>query len=316
MNSVLQNSDDPVSIGLDGQTDAKPPEARAETGVPPTAPIPPEPMHRTLIEPMAGWQLINVRELWRYRELLFFLCWRDVKVRYKQTVLGAAWAILQPGMMMVVFTVFFSRLGGMSSGDTPYPLFVLAGLLPWVFFAAAVSSASSAVVGSENLVTKIYFPRLTMPFAKVGAAMVDFAVALSLLFVMMLAFGHAPSWKLFLAPVLFGIIALLATGLGTLLAALCVTYRDFRYVVPFMIQMGMFATPTIYMLPTGHEGRSIEWLLIINPLTNLVTGFRACLLGGPLPWLSLGVALAIAIIVFVLGCLYFRKVEDRFADII
>ena len=272
--------------------------------------------HHSVIEPSRGWQFINFGELWRYRELLFFLCWRDVKVRYKQTILGAAWAILQPAMMMAVFTIFFSRLAGMSSGGTPYPLFVLAGLLPWFFFSTAVANASNSVVGSERLITKIYFPRLAVPFASVGAAVVDFLVAIGLLFVMMLAYETAPSWNVFLAPAIFAIIVLTAAGLGTLLAALNVAYRDFRYVIPFLIQVGMFATPTIYMQPAGNEGRSIQWLLIINPMTSLIAGFRACVLGGPIPWLGLGVALLLSILLFIFGCLYFRKVEDRFADII
>ena len=277
---------------------------------------PVQPQYRSIIEPATGWQVINFRELWRYRELLFFLCWRDVKVRYKQTVLGAAWAILQPAMMMVVFTVLFSRMGKMSSGDTPYPLFVLAGILPWFFFSTAVTSASNSVVGSERLITKIYFPRLAVPFASVGAAVVDFLVAMSLMFLVMLAYGYAPSWNIFLAPVIFAVMALIATGLGTMLAALNVTYRDFRYVIPFMIQMGLFATPTIFMQPSGNEGKTFGWLLIANPMCSLISGFRACLLGGELPWLELGFALVLAIAVFVFGCLYFRKVEDRFADII
>ena len=274
------------------------------------------PEHRTVIEPPSGWQFINFRELWRYRELLFFLCWRDVKVRYKQTALGVVWAVLQPAMMMAVFTVFFSRLAGLSSGDTPYPLFALAGVLPWFFFATAVTNASNSVVGSERLITKIYFPRLAVPFASVGAAVVDFLIACGLLALMMLAYGYAPAWNLWLLPVVFATVVLTATGLGTLLAALNVAYRDFRYVIPFLIQVGMFATPTIYMQPNGHEGRSIEWLLVANPMTSLISAFRASVLGGPVPWLGLGIAMATAVLVFLLGCLYFRKVEDRFADII
>ncbi len=310
------------AVGLDGEIDTRLPEARAEATAPTGSATSElgtrnsEQLHRTVIEPARGWQFINFRELWHYRELLFFLTWRDVKVRYKQTVLGAAWAILQPAMMMVVFTIFFGRMGGMSSGDMPYPVFVLAGLLPWFFFSTAITSAGSSVVGSERLITKIYFPRLAVPFSSVGAAVVDFLVAVSLLFVIMPVYGVAPSWNFFLAPFIFAVIVLAATGLGTLLAALNVAYRDFRYVVPFMIQIGMFATPTIYMLPNGHEGRSIEWLLIANPMTSLIGGFRASLLGGPIPWLGLGAALALAILVFIFGCLYFRKVEDQFADII
>lgn len=285
------------------------------TPVPADAP-PPAPAHCTVIEPPKGWQLVNVRELWRYRELLFFLCWRDVKVRYKQTVLGAAWAVLQPAMMMAVFTIFFGRLAGMSSGDLPYPLFALAGVLPWTFFSTGLTSGANSVIGSERLITKIYFPRLAVPFAAVGAAVVDFAIAMVLLFLVMAGYGHMPSANVWLAPLIFGVVLLTALGLGTMLAALNVAYRDFRYVIPFLIQVGMFATPTIYMKPSGNEGRSISWLLTINPMTSLIEGFRASLLGGPIPWAGLGVATALSVLVFVTGCLYFRKVEDRFADVI
>jgi lipopolysaccharide transport system permease protein len=272
--------------------------------------------HRTLIEPPKGWQLVNVSELWRYRELVFFLCWRDVKVRYKQTALGAAWAVLQPAMMMVVFTIFFGRLANLPSGDLPYPLFALAGLIPWTFFSTAVSSGANSVVGSERLITKIYFPRLAVPFAAVGAAAIDFAVAMLLMGVVMAGYGHAPSANLWLAPLIFAVVFLAATGLGTLLSALNVAYRDFRYVVPFFIQLGMFATPTIYFQPTGNEGQTIGLLMTLNPMTSLISGFRASLLGGEIPWAGLGVATLMAVALFVVGCLYFRKVEDRFADVI
>ena len=280
----------------------------------PRAPVGPPP--RTVIEPPRGWQLVDVRELWRYRELVFFLCWRDVKVRYKQTVLGAAWAVLQPAMMMVVFSIFFGRLARMSSGDLPYPLFVLAGLLPWTFFSSALTAGSTSVLGSERLITKIYFPRLAVPFAAVGATVVDFAIATGLLLVVMLGYGYAPSANAWLAPLIFGVILLAALGLGTMLAALNVAYRDFRYVVPFLIQLGIFATPTIYLQPTGDEGSAIGLLLTINPMSSLVSGFRASLLGGPIPWVGLGVAAGLSVLVFLGGCLYFRKVEDRFSDII
>jgi homopolymeric O-antigen transport system permease protein len=277
----------------------------------PPAPTPP----RTVIEPTRGWRLVDVRELWRFRELLFFLCWRDVKVRYKQTVLGAAWAVLQPALLMVVFTIFFSRLGGLSSGDVPYPLFAFAGLLAWTFFATAVTTAGNSVVGSERLITKIYFPRLAIPFAAVGAAVVDFLCAMTLLAVLMAVYGYAPTWNLLAAPLIFAVIALMAAGLGTLLAALNVAYRDFRYVVPFLIQIGMFATPTIYMEPaTGAATGSAAWWLALNPMTTLISGFRASVLGGELPWAGLGVATVWAVAMFLVGCLYFRRVEDGFAD--
>jgi lipopolysaccharide transport system permease protein len=295
----------------------------AEEMAPPALPLPAHaPLHRTVIEPPSGWHLINLRELWRYRELIFFLAWRDVKVRYKQTVLGAAWAVLQPAMMMVVFTIFFGRLANVSTGGVPGPLFYLTGLLPWLFFSAAVTSTANSVVGSESLITKIYFPRLGVPFAKVGAAAVDFLVACGLLTLVVIGYALAlpgsvhVGWNLMLTPVVFAIIVVLATGLGTLLSALNVAYRDIRHVIPFLIQVGMFATPTIYMQPSGHEGRSIAWLLWINPMTSLVSTFRAAVIGGSVPWPALGVSAAMALTMFMLGCLYFRKVEDRFADII
>src|SRR5438093_5120754 len=186
----------------------------------------------TLIRPPRGWQLINVRELWRFRELLYFLTWRDVKVRYKQTVLGAAWAILQPAMMMVVFTVFFGRMAGVPAGDLPYPLFVCAGLLPWTFFATAVANAANSVVGSERLITKIYFPRLAIPFAAVAAAAVDFAIALGLLFAVAAYYGVTPGAGLLLVPVLALLLAFAAAGLGSRFSARTLGYRRLRLVFP------------------------------------------------------------------------------------
>jgi lipopolysaccharide transport system permease protein len=270
----------------------------------------------TLIRPPRGWQLINFRELWRFRELLYFLTWRDVKVRYKQTLLGAAWAILQPAMMMVIFTIFFARMAGVPSGDIPYPLFAYAGLLPWTFFAAAISNAGNSVVGSERLVTKIYFPRLAFPFASVGAAVVDFGMALVLLLGMMLYYGYMPGLGVLLAVILFGATVLAALGMGALLAALNVAYRDFRYVIPFMVQMWMFATPTIYMDPGETSGGRFQAVLALNPMTGLVASFRAAALDQPIPWSQFALSTACACLMFLIGCLYFRKVEDNFADII
>jgi lipopolysaccharide transport system permease protein len=271
---------------------------------------------QTVIEPPRGWQWLNARELWRHRELLFFLAWRDVKVRYKQTAFGVAWAVVQPLLMMTVFTAFIARLGNLSSGDLPYPLFALAGFVLWSFFATTVTGAANSVVGSERLITKIYFPRLAVPFAAAGAAFVDFLVALVLLGGLMAAYGVAPSWGLLAAPLIVAIVGLAAIGLGTLLAALNVAYRDVRYVIPFLIQIGMFATPTIYLQPTGQEGPGMSWLLTLNPMTGLVSAFRASLLGGPIPWEDVGVAAALSLGLFLAGCLYFRKVEDSFADVI
>jgi lipopolysaccharide transport system permease protein len=269
----------------------------------------------TRIRPPRGWQPVNVRELWRFRELIYFLIWRDVKVRYKQTVLGAAWAVLQPLMMMVVFTVFFGRMAGLSSGDLPYPLFAFAGLLPWTFFASAIANSGNSVVTSERLITKIYFPRLAIPIGSVGAASVDFLIALGMLGILMAWYGVAPGVGLLLLPVVFAVIFLAALGVGTALAALNVAYRDFRYVIPFLVQLWMFATPTVYMQPAGTP-EGLHAVLALNPMTSLIATFRAACLGGPIPWADFGIASACVVAIFLAGCFYFRKVEGQFADII
>jgi lipopolysaccharide transport system permease protein len=268
----------------------------------------------TVIEPARGWQLLNVRELWQFRELIFFLAWRDVKVRYKQTLLGVAWAVLQPALMMVVFTICFSRMAGLSSGDVPYPLFAFAGLLPWTFFATALANGGNSVIGSERLITKIYFPRLAVPFAAVGAATVDFAVAFVILLLLMPLWGIWPTAALLLVPLIFFIILLAALGMGTLLAALNVNYRDFRYVIPFLVQLGMFATPTVYMQPRGDETGIRALLMVANPMTSLIAAFRSAVLGGEIQWSSVGISTAMTLLLFLAGCLYFRRVEDSFAD--
>jgi lipopolysaccharide transport system permease protein len=275
--------------------------------------------HITIIEPARSWQLINLRELWQYRELIFILAWRDVKVRYKQTLLGALWAILQPGLMMVVFTIFFGRLAHVSSGGVDYSLFVYAGLLPWTFFATAITSAGNSVVGSERLITKVYFPRLAVPLASVGAAVVDSLIACGLLLGLMLYNGVSPGASLLLAPLFMAVMLLTAVGVGTLLAALNVAYRDFRYVIPFLTQFWMFATPTVYMQPDQNASGPLQLLLALNPMTSLIAAFRAAVLGeagGPIAWGQVALAAALSVLAFVVGCLYFRRVEASFADII
>ena len=202
--------------------------------------------HVTVIEPVRGWRSLDLRELWAYRELLFVLTMRDIKVRYKQTVLGAAWAILQPFMTMVVFTIFFGHLANMPSDGFPYPVFVYSALVPWTFFANAITSSSNSLVGSAHLISKVYFPRLIIPLSAVGVGIVDFAVASSILLAMMLFYGVGWSLNLLMAPVLLLAMVFTALGVGTCLSALTVTYRDFRYVVPFMVQLWMFVTPVVY----------------------------------------------------------------------
>jgi lipopolysaccharide transport system permease protein len=270
----------------------------------------------TVIEAKAGWHLVDVRELWACRELLLFLVWRDVKVRYKQTVLGAAWAVLQPLALMVVFTVFLGRVASGTAAGDDYPLFVFAGLLPWTFFASAISSASQSVVGNQNLVTKVYFPRLVVPFSAVGTALVDFAVAFGMLIVLMVWHGVMPSWgALFAGVVLLGLV-LAAAGVGVLLAALTVAYRDFRYVVPFAVQVWMFATCSIYLPADELMSGRARALLPLNPAYGLISGFRQAMLGEVLDWYALGVSSAVSVALLVVGLLYFRRVERAFADII
>jgi lipopolysaccharide transport system permease protein len=269
----------------------------------------------TIIVPRSGWQVLDFGEMWRFRELLFFLIWRDVKVRYKQTVLGAAWAILQPLAQMVVFSFFFGRMANLPSGDVAYPLFAFAGLLPWTFFSNAVASASNSVVGNQNLLTKVYFPRLFVPASAIGAGLVDFAVAFGMLIVLMFYYAEYPSASLLLVPLLvFGLTAT-ALGVGTLLAALTVEYRDFRYVVPFAVQIWMFATPSIYM-DTAAVGPRWQLLLPLNPAYGLILNFRAASLGRPLDGYSLAVSLAVGLALLAFGALYFRRVERKFADVI
>ncbi len=281
------------------------PAAEAETDLP-----------LTLIERRRGWQIVDVGELWRYHELLFFLTWRDVKVRYKQTALGAAWAVLQPLATMLVFAMFLGRMAGVAGGDVPYPLFVFAGMLPWTFFANAVSTASTSVVGNQNLVTKAYFPRLVIPLSAVGAGLIDFAVAFVMLAVMMLYYGVVPGWQIVLVPLVTLLMAIAAMGIGTLLSALTVTYRDVRYAVQFGVQLWMFATPCIYLQAETAIGAKARLLLPLNPAYGLIDNFRRAMLGSPLDGYSLSVSAAVSAALLLLGCLYFRRVERGFADII
>jgi homopolymeric O-antigen transport system permease protein len=268
------------------------------------------------IEPSSGWVQIDWGEIWRYRELLCFLTWRDVKIRYKQTVLGAAWAILQPFMTMVVFSLFFGRLAGLGNrtGGVPYPIYVYAGLLPWTFFANSITNSGNSLVGSSNLITKVYFPRLIIPLAAVGAGLVDLGVSFAVLLGMMAYYGTPLSWQLLLVPLFLLGTLLAATGVGTLLSALTVAYRDFRYVVPFMVQLWMFATPVIY--PSSIIPKQWHWLLSLNPMAGLIDGFRAAFLARPLDWPHIGLSLAVAAALFFCGAAYFRSTERRFADII
>jgi lipopolysaccharide transport system permease protein len=269
----------------------------------------------TVIEPARGWMPLDWGELWRYRELLYFLVWRDIKVRYKQTVLGLAWAILQPVLTMVVFTLFFGRLAGVPSDGAPYPLFAFAGIVPWTFFAYGLAQSANSVVVSQSLIGKIYFPRILLPTATVLSGVVDFVVALAVLFAL-LAYYHVPvgASVLWLVPLsILTFATSLASGLW--LSALNVKYRDVRYVVPFLTQLWLFATPIAY----SSSLLSDRWRTVyaLNPLVGVVEGFRWALLGvGRPPGLVLGVSALAAIVVLSAGVAYFQRCEVDFADIV
>jgi lipopolysaccharide transport system permease protein len=274
--------------------------------------LPDEPLVK--IRPSRTWVALNIKELWAYRELLYFLTWRDVKVRYKQAVLGIAWAVIQPLATMVVFTVFFGKLAKMPSDGIPYPIFSYAALLPWMFFLNAVTNSSNSLIGSANLITKVYFPRLIIPGAAVVAALVDFGIAFGVFVGLFGYYRYSLTWNVLLFPVLVVLTVLLALGVGMWTSALNVKYRDVRYALPFLLQLWMFATPVIY--PSSLMPDRWRWVLAVNPLTGLIEGFRASLLGRPLMWDALGYSAAVTVLVVVYAALYFRHTERHFADIV
>ena len=267
-----------------------------------------------VIEARHGWRELGLAELWSHRELMFFFIWRDLKVRYRQTAFGAAWAVMQPILLMIVFTVSVGRLPGVGPVGIPYPLFAFAGLVPWTLFAASLASASNSLVSSESIITKVYFPRLLLPFSAVGSFIVDFLVAMVVLIVLMLYFGATPSIAVVWLP-FFTLFALVtALGVGTWLAAINVRYRDVKYVVPFLVQTWMFASPVIYastLIP-----KEWQWLYALNPMTGVLEGFRWALLGGPRPDELILVSAAASVLVFASALVYFRHTEQTFADVI
>lgn len=284
------------------------------SGMPPLLTTMAEP-EELVIEARPGWMAIDWKEIWRYRELLYFLAWRDVKIRYKQTVLGGAWAILQPFLTMIIFSLFFGKLAGLGQKTgVPYPIYVYSGLLAWTFFANAVTNSSNSLVGSSYLITKVYFPRLIIPLAAVCVGLVDFGVSSVVLLGMMVYYGTALTWQLALVPLFLIGTVFTATAVGTFLSALTVTYRDFRYVVPFAVQIWMFVTPVIY--PTTIVPARWRWLLSLNPMTGLIDGFRGAFLARPFEWSQIGISVAVGIVLFFAGAFYFRRVERQFADVI
>jgi homopolymeric O-antigen transport system permease protein len=292
------------------QSTSSPAPEDAAAGV--MAALPAEPIVR--IRPSRSWVALHIRELWAYRELLYFLTWRDVKVRYKQAVLGAAWAIIQPVATMLIFTLFFGKLAKVPSEGVPYPIFAYAALLPWTFFANAISNSGNSLVGNANLITKVYFPRLVVPAAAVGAGLVDFALAF-LVFVGLFFYYHfAVTWQVLLFPALLVLTTLLALAVGLWMSALNVKYRDVRYALPFLVQLWMFASPVIY--PSSLMPAKWRWVLVINPMTGIIEGFRSSLLGKPILWDALGYSVVASIGALVYAAYFFRHMEREFADVV
>lgn len=269
-----------------------------------------------VLKPASGWSTLNLRDLWRYRELIYFMTWRDLKVRYKQTLLGAGWAVLKPFMMMVVFSIFFGNLAKMPSYGLPYPIFAYAALLPWELFANALNVASRSLVVNSHMITKVYFPRMILPLSSILAGVVDFAIAFVILLGMMVYYRIAPTPAVWTLP-LFLLLALITSlGVGLWLSALNVLYRDIGYITPFLVQFWLFITPIVYPANLISE----QWRLVyaLNPMAGVVEGFRWALLGiqqgAPSPMLA--VSTAVAVLLLVSGLFYFRRMERLFADMV
>ena len=277
-----------------------------------SANLPEEPL--VVIEPNKAWSAVDLKDLWAFRELLYFLTWRDVKVRYKQTELGIAWAIIQPLFTMLVFTLFFGRLAGVPSDNVPYPVFAYAGLLAWTFFANAITNSGNSLVGSANLITKVYFPRMIIPGAAVAAGLVDFAIAFVVLVVLMIYYGVMVTWSILMFPVLVLLTTLLALGMGMWLSALNVKYRDVRFALPFLVQLWMFVSPVIY--PASFLPAKFRWLLWLNPMTGIIEGYRSALFGLRFNWIALAVSAVLTLIVLFYASYSFRRMEKTFADIV
>ena len=270
-----------------------------------------------IYERKRGWAALDLRELWSYRELLYFLTWRDVLVRYKQAVLGVAWAILQPLLTMVVFTVVFNKALGVQSpdSDVPYAVFSFAGLLPWQFFAGALSRSGVSLVGNANLLTKVYFPRLVIPISAVLAGIVDLGISFVVLIGLMAAYGIAPTWQIVLLPLFVVLAVATALSVSLWLSALNVLYRDVQYVIPFLVQLWMFVSPVIYPISAIPEG-PLRVAFALNPMTGVIGGFRWALLGQQFPGGYMWVSLAVVAVLLVGGLFYFKRMERVFADVV
>lgn len=274
----------------------------------------PAPTTVTTIKPSRGWVGLKLHELWQYRELVYFLALRDIKVRYKQAALGGAWAIIQPVGMMIVFSLFFGRLAKMPSDGIPYPIFAYAALLPWTYFSLTLAQSSQSLVSGSQMITKVYFPRLVMPTASALAGLVDFGLAFVVLIGMMLYYGVQPTKAISLLPLFLLLALVTALGVGLWLSALNVHYRDIRYTVPFLTQLWLFATPVVY--PSSLLSEPWRTVYGLNPMVGVVEGFRWAMLGNHPPGPMLGVSAAVAFMLLVSGAFYFRRMERTFADVV
>lgn len=269
----------------------------------------------TIIKPKPAWKLVDFQELAHYRDLFYFLVLREIQVRYKQTVLGGLWAILQPIATMVVFSLFFGRLAKVPSDGIPYPIFSFAAVVPWTYFSNSLNFASNSLVSNQAFISKVYFPRIAIPIAPIIGWLLDFGLAMLVLFGMMAAYGVRPTALVVMLPVLVMLMIVTVTGMGLWLAAVNVQYRDFRYVVPFMVQLWMFVSPVVY--PVSMLPARFRLVYALNPMTGVIEGFRAALLGTiAFPWGILGISAVVSTVLLIGGLAYFRSVERRFADVI
>jgi lipopolysaccharide transport system permease protein len=270
--------------------------------------------HQTIIEPSKGWQLVNVRELLRYKDLFYFLVWKEIKVLYKQTVLGLTWAIIRPLFTMVIFSVVFGRLAKMPSDGVPYPIFAFVALVPWTYFSTAMTSSSNSLVGNTNLLTKVYFPRLIIPMTPVLSGLVDFGIAFVLLGGMMAWFRIVPTWNIIFLPLLMFLMICSASGIGMWLSALAIQYRDIKYAVPFLSQILLYAAPVVW--PVSLVPDKYRLIYGLYPMAGIIEGFRSALLGtNPMPWDLIAMGTLSTAVLLLSGAFYFRKMEKIFADV-